>query len=136
MDSNEIGLPIKLHTHPAGISFSKLIYWTYLFNKILCFSVFPNAWKTSYVVPIPKKGNKYDPDNYRGLTLSNSLCKLFCKILNARIMNYMMERGIVCKNQLGFIKGKRTSDHVFTDIPNKVVVQMLTSVGYIPVSST
>lgn len=87
---------------------------TKLFNNILCYSIFPTQWKEGYIVPIPKQGDKYDPDNYRGLTLSSCLCKLFCKVINRRITNHLIENNILAKNQLGFVKGKRTSDHIFT----------------------
>lgn len=39
-----------------------------LFNVMLDKSIFPQAW--SIIVPIPKKGDLSDPNNYHGICLS------------------------------------------------------------------
>ena len=41
------------------------------------------------------------------------LCKLFVKILNNRLENVLLSRNIIKPEQIGFCKGKRTSDHHF-----------------------
>src|SRR5699024_5868644 len=40
--------------------------WT-LFNKSLMVNQFPNIWKTSFVKPIFKSGNRNEVTNYRGV---------------------------------------------------------------------
>jgi hypothetical protein len=45
--------------------------------------------------------------------LGSNLSKLFAKILNTRLENFMKKRNIICPEQIGFCKGKRTSDHIF-----------------------
>jgi hypothetical protein len=51
--------------------------------------------------------------NYRGLTTGGNICKLFTKILNTHLDNFLIKRNIVSREQSGFCKGKRTSDHIF-----------------------
>ena len=41
---------------------------TLLFNLSFQSGCFPNAWKTSYILPLHKSGNKTDITNYRGIT--------------------------------------------------------------------
>ena len=41
------------------------------------------------------------------------MAKLFAKILNIRLEKFLAERNIICKEQIGFCKDKRTSDHMF-----------------------
>ena len=51
-----------------------------------------------------------DPCNYRGISLLSCLGKLFSAILNQRLSNYVLEKKILKAEQLGFLKGNRTSD--------------------------
>jgi hypothetical protein len=43
------------------------------------------------------------PSNYRGITVGSNLSKLFAKILNIRLENFMKKRNIICRD---FIKGR------------------------------
>ena len=63
------------------------------------------------VIPIFKSGDKKLPKNYRGITISSCLGKLFSVILNDR---YFEVNQILCKEQIRFCKGNRTADHVLT----------------------
>jgi len=80
-----------------------------LFNKILEEKVVPNSWTTSITVPIYKKGDKTDPKNYRGITLLNSLTKLFTSILKGKIESLIPIR----EEQQGFRKNRSTLDAIF-----------------------
>ena len=84
-----------------------------LFNAILFSEYYPEMWSIGYIVPIHKKGNVNDPSNYRGITISSCLGKLFALIMNNRLDTYILENQIIPICQIGFIKHKRTSDHFF-----------------------
>ena len=66
------------------------------------------------ITPIFKSGNKSDPSNYRGICVTSCLGKLFCSILNIRLNNYFQEKNILHPSQIGFLRGYRTTDHIFT----------------------
>ena len=66
-----------------------------LFNKILNDEEFPHIWEKGYIVPILKNGDLYDPANYRGITISDCLGKLFTKIMNTRLMDFLIENKII-----------------------------------------
>ena len=85
-----------------------------LFNWISSSSLYPKPWSDSIISPIPKKGDQYNVDNYRGIALSSNLSKLYCKILNDRLTDFLEKNNIINENQIGFRRGKRTTDHVFT----------------------
>ena len=87
---------------------------TLLFNKIIKLKYFPRLWSLGIIIPIHKGGKMDDPDNYRGITLNSCLSKLFTFMLNVRLSNYCEENGLIEDNQIGFRKGFRTADHVFT----------------------
>lgn len=46
-----------------------------LFNCILNTGIFPSTWSSSIIVPVFKKGDSTDPNNYRGISLISNLCK-------------------------------------------------------------
>ena len=59
-----------------------------LFNLILKSGVFPTSWSNGIITALHKSGNKDDPSNYRGICISSCLGKLFCSILNTRLLKY------------------------------------------------
>ena len=66
------------------------------------------------ITPIFKSGNKSDPSNYRGICVTSCLEKLFYSILNIRLSNYFQEKNISHPSQIVFLRGYRTTDHIFT----------------------
>ena len=59
-----------------------------LFNNIFKSRHFPQAWSVGSVVPLFKKGNINDADNYRGITLVSCFGKLFTSVLNNRLVTF------------------------------------------------
>jgi hypothetical protein len=51
----------------------------------------PQQWKESIVVPIHKKGDNTDCNNYRGISLLSTAYKILSKILLARLTPYVNE---------------------------------------------
>ena len=49
----------------------------------------PQDWKRSVFIPIPKKGNAKECSNYRTIALISDASKLMLKILQARLQQYM-----------------------------------------------
>ena len=86
---------------------------TSLFNLILNSRNFPTQWNFGLIKNLHKGGNKDDPNNYRGITLNSSLGKLFCAILHQRLALFCDKNNIIAKEQAGFRKGYRTTDHIF-----------------------
>ncbi len=83
-----------------------------LFNQCLVFGVYP--WGTSVVTPLHKKGNIYDPNNYRAIAVASNLGKLFASILLQRFIDFRNKYDPDTPNQLGFCKNAVTSDHILT----------------------
>ena len=69
-------------------------------------------WTVSFLKPIFKKGEKTDLDNFRGLAIGSAFGKLFSILLN-RLMEYIKQKKLILPNQIGFMKGSGTSDHIF-----------------------
>ena len=70
----------------------------------------PQDWKMSVFIPIPKKGNAKECSNYRTIALISHASKVVLKILQARLQQYMnCELPDV---QAGFRKGRGTRDQI------------------------
>lgn len=79
---------------------------SFIFNLSLREGTFPNEWKKALIIPIHKKGSRIKIENYRGISILNTLGKVFEKLVYNAIYNYIL-RGISYK-QHGFLK-KRSS---------------------------
>ncbi len=85
-----------------------------LFNLILIIGHFPDTWSQGIISPIHKSGDKYEPNNYRGICVSSNLGKLFCSIVNSHLQNFLSEHDVLSKSQIGFTPQHRTTDHSYT----------------------
>ena len=81
-----------------------------IFNSILKSPKTIEKWSISMINPLHKSGSKMDPDNYRGISLISCFSKFFSAILNIRLTQFALDRGIFSKSQLGFLAGCRTAD--------------------------
>ena len=90
-----------------------LPYLKKLFNGIFRTSVFPRRWAESIIVPLHKKGSFNDPNNYRGISLTSNLSKVFIHILKSRLQSWADANDIIGEEQAGFRKGYSTIDNVF-----------------------
>ncbi len=65
----------------------------------------------------PPQGEKYDLNNYRGITVSSNLGKLFCSIINDRLVQSIQEHKILNNCQIGFRPKHRTpNQHVILQV--------------------
>ena len=86
-----------------------------MFNMILDSGIIPEIWCTGLIIPLyKKKGDIYDPDNYRGITLLSCLGKLFTSCLNHRIAKFLYDNEHIGYEQAGFRPEFSTLDHIFT----------------------
>ena len=86
---------------------------TSIFNHIIENCKFPKLWSLSKIKPIYKSGVANDPNNYRGISLSSCMGKVFTSILSKRIASWAENNHILCDEQFGFRTGRRTSDAVY-----------------------
>ena len=70
----------------------------------------PQDWKRSVSIPIPKKGNAKECPNYRTIALISHASKVMLTILQARLQQYMNYE--LPDVQAGFRKGRGTRDHI------------------------
>ena len=49
-----------------------------------------------------------------GICVTSCLGKLFSAVLNNRLLAYLRDHSLIHPSQIGFLKGSRTSDHIFS----------------------
>ena len=70
----------------------------------------PQDWKRSVFIPIPKEGNAKECSDYRTITLISNASKVMLKILQARLQQYVNKE--LPDVQAGFRKGRGTRDQI------------------------
>ena len=70
----------------------------------------PQDWKRSVFIPIPKKGNANKCSNYRTIALISHASKVMLKILQARLQQYVNHE--LPDVQAGFRKGRGSRDQI------------------------
>uniref|UniRef100_A0A803KBH9 Reverse transcriptase domain-containing protein n=1 Tax=Xenopus tropicalis TaxID=8364 RepID=A0A803KBH9_XENTR len=77
-----------------------------IFSDSFSSGMVPRDWKKANVIPIFKKGVRSQPGNYRPVSLTSVVGKLFEGLLRDHIQNYVVENAIMSSNQHGFMKDR------------------------------
>lgn len=77
-----------------------------LFTKLIHTGVPPQSWSKSSVTLIYKAGDTHKPENFRMISLTSCVGKLFHQILSDRISNYLLGNKLLdSQTQKAFLKG-------------------------------
>jgi hypothetical protein len=91
--------------------------FTYSFEN----SILPDEWLQSIITPIFKKGSASDPNNYRPISLTSTMCKLMEFIIKDQLIAYLLDKGIINKHQHAFIKNHSTATNLLGSITDWLV---------------
>ena len=81
---------------------------TYLINQSLFNGVFPDALKLGIITPVYKTGSKTNKTNYRPITVSPVLGKVFEYAILRRLEDHLYTNSILSENQFGYTKRSNT----------------------------
>ena len=70
----------------------------------------PQDWKRSIFIPVPKKGNTKECSNYCTIALISHTSKVMLRIFQARLQEYVIHE--IPDIQAGFRKGRGTRDQI------------------------
>jgi hypothetical protein len=72
----------------------------------------PKSWLEAPVISIYKKGDGFNCENYRGISLLNVGHKIYAKVINKRLQT--VSDTLLLEEQNGFRPGRSCIDNVFT----------------------
>ena len=120
MKTNKSTGPNSIPTHILKIS-NQIICkpLTYLINLSFSNGIFPDLLKTSNVIPVFRRGEKQNYNNYRPISLTSNLSKLMEKIVHPRLYSFLEKNSLLFERQYGFCN-KLSTNHALIDITSKI----------------
>ncbi|XP_065189682.1 uncharacterized protein LOC135820293 [Sycon ciliatum] len=83
-----------------------------LFGDVWRDGCVPREWADATLIPIPKKGDLSQCDNWRGIALLDVVGKVLASVLQRRLQVFAEE--FLPESQCGFRRGRGCSDMIFT----------------------
>ena len=97
------GFPsILLKKCKKSLSHALKIIW----SESLKSGMIPGTLKTAKVVPSFKSGNHGDPSNYRPVSLTSHIIKLFEKVIRTQVIDFLETNNLLNSGQHGFRSGR------------------------------
>ena len=81
---------------------------TCIYNVSFEIGVFPDMWKIAKVIPVFKKGDRSNVDNYRPISLPSCFEKILDRLICKRILALLNKNSILYKLQFGFRENHST----------------------------
>ena len=105
--------------------------FTLLYQRSYDHSIMPSVWSTAWITPVFKKGAKFEPANYRPVSLTCVPCKLMEHIIVSHVRGHIEQYKLVHPNQHGFTKKRHcesqlivTTHDLLTRLDHKEIVDM------------
>jgi len=74
-----------------------------LFRRSFDEGQLPDDWKRANIVTVFKKGVSSDPGNYRPISLTSTVCKVFESIVREDIIKHLTSNNLLSDSQHGFL---------------------------------
>nr|CAH7735754.1 unnamed protein product [Callosobruchus chinensis] len=112
--SNAVGTD-KIDLKMLQLVFPNLGYIiTYIINFCLTHNTFPEIWKSSKVIPIPKKNNPSNLSEFRPVSILPTFSKIVEKIISNQLKVFITANKILPVTQSGFRSGHSTTTALAT----------------------
>ena len=108
-------IPAKvLNKCAEQLAYPLSIIWTKSFDK----SAIPSSLKIQFINPIFKKGDKTKAANYRPISLTSHVIKIFERIVRKRIIDYLESNNKITDSQHGFRSGRSCFTQLLDHVDN------------------
>ena len=90
------------------------LFW----KKSFLLGVVPQLYKNQQITPIHKKGKKTNSSNYRPISLTSHVIKIFERVLRKKLVSYLESNNIINPNQHGFRNNRSCLTQLLSHINN------------------
>ena len=106
--------PSMLKTHSDSLTPAI----THIINLSFSEGRVPDKLKIAKVIPIFKKNEKHNPNNYRPISLLSIINKIMEKVMYKRVIDFLKKHKIIYDYQFGFRQGHSTNQALIEMIEN------------------
>ena len=92
---------ILLKRCKCNLALPLYLMWKKSFDQ----GVIDQCFLSQLIAPTFKSGSHFDPENYRPISLTSHLIKIFERVIQKKVVEYLEENGLLNHNQHGFRKG-------------------------------
>ena len=85
-----------------------------VFRQLIRSGSFPSSWKAACITPVPKGPPSSSVSNYRPISITPVLSKVFEKLLSSRLGRFFEHYGLLPQTQFAYRKGLGTCDALLT----------------------
>ena len=89
-----------------------------LWSKSFRSGVIPPCMKTQYITPVYKKGDRTSAANYRPVSITSHIIKIFERVLRKHLVHHMESNGFLSPHQHGFRKKRSCLTQLLDHIDN------------------
>ena len=108
-------IPAKiLHKCCNQLAYPILSIWKKSFET----GLIPQELKMQYITPVFKKGDKAKAENYRPISLTSHIIKIFERIIRKDLINYLESNNLITDAQHGFRSGRSCFTQLLDHIEN------------------
>ena len=100
----------------AVLSYPIFLIWKNSFQT----EVIPSDLKTQIITPVFKKGDRSDAANYRPISLTSHMIKIFERVIRKRLVHHLEANNLLSRNQHGFRKGRSCLTHLLKHMDNVI----------------
>ena len=90
----------------------------YIINLAFETGIFPDILKTTKMIPIFKKGDQQDCNNYRPISLLSNIGKIIEKLIHKRLFKFLNSNNCLFNYQFGF-RNHHSTNHALISITEK-----------------
>ena len=85
-----------------------------IWKKYFSAEELPNFYKFSHVFPFNKKDSRALQTNYRPISLTSHIVKIFERVIMKKLVDYLEINGLICNKQHGFRSGRSCFSYFIT----------------------
>ena len=101
------------------LKFFKITNHNFLINTSFTTGIFPSALKVANIIPIHKKVDKLDCNNYQPISLLSNISKIFEKMMHIQLTSFLNKNKVLSSFQFGFGK-KHSTNHALISLTEMI----------------